>query len=96
MRGMSGYPIKYRDDGWQVQTADGNWIRVDSESDAHTMAASLDLMHVAAEGERVGEGIAEELESMAALFSKYGCDKQAARIMEHAKFARGEPSARLS
>jgi hypothetical protein len=92
MRGMSGYQIKYRDNSWQVQVSSDQWLRVDSESDAYTMSACLDLMFVATEG-GIDEEIAGELESAAALFSKYGCEKNAAWIIEHAKFARGQPSA---
>ena len=60
------------------------------------MSASLDLMHHVAEGDLVGEAIAQKLESVAALFLKYGCEGNAAWIIEHAKFARGEPAAKLS
>jgi hypothetical protein len=60
------------------------------------MVGGLHAGATAAEGDRVGNGIAGELESAAALFSKYDCDSTAAWIIEHAKFARGLPSVRLS
>ena len=93
---MSGYPIKYGENGWQVRVSDNRWICVDSEFDAYAISASLDLMHHVAEGDLVGEDIAKKLESVAALFQKYGCGSNAAWIIEHAKFARGQPSAKLS
>jgi hypothetical protein len=96
MRGMDGYPIKYRDNSWQVRVLGDQWLCVDSESDAQIMSGSLDLMHRVAEGDLVGEDIARKLESVASLFQKYGCDTKANWIIEHAKFARGLPSAKLS
>lgn len=63
---MGGWPIKYRDNCWQVRIAEGQdepkWICCDTEADAFQMSACLDLMHVALEGDRVGEDIARELE----------------------------------
>jgi hypothetical protein len=92
---MGGYATKYRDSSWQVLVSD-QWIRVDSESDAYAMSASLELLHRVADGDLVGEEVAQKLESVAALFTKYGCDAEAAFIIEHVKFARDQPSKKLS
>ena len=93
---MSGWPIKYCDNCWQVQITEGQdeprWIRCETDADAYQMSACLELMGVAMEGDREGDEIAQELESSASLFTKYGCDAEARWIMEHAKFARGLPS----
>src|SRR4051794_14833911 len=95
---MGGWPIRWRDNCWQVGVGDAErdshivWIRCESDSDAQQMSASLELMGVVLDEDRVGDEAARELEAAAALFTKYGHDKQAARIIEHANFARGLPS----
>jgi hypothetical protein len=92
---MGLLPIRFRDGSWQVEVADretSHWVRCDSESDGYQLAASANLLFAALDGDRVGEGIARELESCATLFTKYGCHSNASHLKECAKFARGEPS----
>ena len=68
------------------------WIQCQSAQDAQQMSLSGNLAYDAIERHRAGEEIAEELEAAARLFFKYDCHERAIWLVEHAKFARGEPT----
>ena len=93
---MHGLPVRLFDGKWEVllsRNGASHWLGCDGEKDARQMAASGNLAYEAIDGKRPGEEIAQELEACARTFNKYGCDDQAMWLIEHAKVARGEPSA---
>ena len=63
-----------------------------NEADCLQMADSGNLAFDAIERLRTGPEIARQLGMSAALFNRYGYHERAKWLMEHAKFARGEPS----
>lgn len=92
---MSGWPIRYCDGCWQVlvvASRDEHWLKCHSEADAYQLSASLETSCAVLDGDRAGEEVSRELESAAATYRRHGEDKLADWLIEHAKFARGEPS----
>jgi hypothetical protein len=92
---MHRLPTRCRLGQWEVfvpHGSDGDWIRCGSLSIARTLSESGNLAYHAIERRRTGEEIAAELEAAAELFRQFNCPERAAWLLEHAKFARGEPS----
>jgi hypothetical protein len=92
---MHHLPVRCLNGYWEVQIPldhHNEWIRCDSQQDAHQLSLSGNLAYEAFERKRSGEEIAQELETAARLCLKYGCTARAAWLHEHAKYARGEPS----
>jgi hypothetical protein len=93
---MHKLPIRFHEDRWEVQVPTPNnhteWIRCDTQGDAHRMSQSGKLAFEALECIEDDEKLAAELDEAAQQFLKYGCTERAAWLHEHAKRARGEPS----